>query len=598
MANEIATRISFLQQKQSYRISDHVRFARLYGNSNLLGVSGMSPAMMLAFGEGYRDQVKDSITQSVVDTVVAQVGENKPRPYFLTSGGTYKQQRKAKRLNWFCEGIFYENDAYSLGGDAQRDGEVFGDGLIYIHEKNKRVCWERILSSEFWVDEAEGALEQPREGFFVRAIDREKLAAEYPKKRAEIMRAQRANLQEYGVAGSHADMIWVRRAWHLRSGPEAKDGRYVVSIPGQASYGLVLEDKEWKHDFFPVARFRGMTRPMGYWCQGVAERLQGKHLEVNKLLAIIQRSFHMAGTYKVFLQDGSKIVKEHVNNQIGAIVTYRGTEPKYFVPNVVPMEYYAHLKTLKDDCYESEGVSRLSAAGIKPAGLDSGEAQRTYRDTVQLRMKTRERNNETAYVECAYISICVARDIAERDGSYVVEYPQGKSLREVSMTAEELDPSDHSSQCFPTSSLPKDPAGRLATIQNYIQAGFMTPRQGRKALDFPDLEAIESLANAEEDLLTKILDDICDGVKYRPPEPTDDIQLAKELVVEYINRGRMQDLEEDRLDELRDWSAQVDDLIAAATPPPMAGGPGIGPPQAAPMPTPQSNLVPNVPQGA
>ena len=42
------------------------------------------------------------------------------------------------------------------------------------------------------------------------------------------------------------------------------------------------------------------------------------------------------------------------------------------------------------------------------------------------------------------------------------------------------------------------PAGRLATIQEYIQAGFITPRQGRRAIDFPDLETIESLGNSQK----------------------------------------------------------------------------------------------------
>lgn len=594
VAGSITARINFLQQHQSARIRQMVMGARLYGNASLMGVAGMSAAQIMS-QNGLKERVTENVVQSVVDAIVAQVGENKPRPYFLTSGGTYKQQRKAKRLNKFSEGIFYENKAYEIGGDSQRDAEIFGDGFIHIFERFDRVRWERVLSAELWVDEAEGAYGQPREMHWVRPIDRECLAAWFPDKRDVILRAGPDQLQGFSPGATQADMVVVRESWHLPSGPDAKDGKHTISIDGH----LLDPITGWEHSFFPFARFRSLSRPTGYWSQSTAERLQSKQLEINKLLWVIQRSMHMAGSYKVFVQDGSRIVKEHLNNEIGAVVTYRGQAPTWYVPQVVPMEYYSHYKDLKMACYEQEGVSLQSATGMKPSGLNSGEAQRVYRDTVQQRMKTRERNNERGYMDANEISVAVARDIAKRLGKYVVEVPKGRSLEEVSMTADDLDDSDWNSQCFPTSSLPKDPAGRLQTIQEYIQAGFMTPRQGRRALDFPDLEAVESLANAEEDLLTKILDAICDEGEFSTPEPTDDLQLCMELVVEYINRGRMQDLDEERIDMLRTWKSQVESLIQAAMPPaPPTPPPGMGPPQAAPMPPPTSQLIPNAPGGA
>lgn len=590
ISGAISARVNFLQQHQSSRRFRHVAYARLYGNANMYGVAGdMGRAMALAEQSGPKERVTHGVTQSIIDTVVAQVGENKPRPYFLTSGGTYKEQRRAKRLNQFTEGIFYENRGYELGGDAQRDAEVFGDGLIHIWDRKGRVCWERVLAGELWVDEAEGMYGKPRELHWVRPVDREMLLAAFPDAREVILSSEAEPIANYIPVASQADMVMVRESWHLRSGEDADDGKHTISIAG----GLLDPILPWEHDFFPFARFTSMTRPMGYWGQGAAERLQSKHIEINKLLWLIQRSMHMAGTFKVFIQAGSKIVKEHINNEIGAIIEWKGSEPKFFVPNVVPMEYYSHFQTLVRACYEQEGVSLQVSTGEKPAGLNSGEAQRVYRDTVALRMKTRERLNERAFMDAAEVSIAIARDIALRDGKYTVSHPNKRALDEVSMSADELDPSGWDVKCFPTSSLPKDPAGRLQTIQEYIQAGFMTPRQGRRALDFPDLEAVESLANASEDLLTKLLDAICDDGEYTPPEPTDDLQLGKELVIEYINRGRALDLEPERLDLLRNWSAQVDALQAAATPPMPAAMPGQdASPQAQPAAPPTSNLLP------
>jgi hypothetical protein len=555
----------------------------------------MSVGMMMgqAGNGGGRDRVSDNVVQSVVDTATARIGENKPRPYHLTSDGNWKLQRKAKKLNQFTDGIFYELDAYELGGLAQRDAEIFGDGLVFVTEKKgkdgkARVDFQRVISAELWIDEQEGAYGKPRQLHWVRTIDRQQLLAAFPDKKDLILSAGAAPLAQNGMPSTTADLVVVRESWHLPSSADSKDGAHCVSI----EEGLLDPITQWEHDFFPFARWQWCPRPLGYWGQSLAEQLAPKQLEINKLLWLIQRSMHIAGTFKVFLEYGSKIVKEHINNEIGAIFEYKGTPPTWFVPQVVPPEYYQHLQTLIMSCYERAGISLQSATGVKPAGLNSGEAQRVYRDTVAERLKTQERLNEKGYMELAKIAIAVARDIAERDGFYEVQAPTGAALVKVKMTKGELNANDWHMQCFPTSSLPRDPAGRLATIQEYIQAGFVSPRQGRRLLDFPDLEANGSLANADEDLLTKMLDAICDDGDFETPEPTDNLQLAMELVVDYIARARAQGLDEDRIDLLRTWKAQVEALQQAAMPPqPMPGAT----PQAAPMAPPQSNLIPNAP---
>lgn len=594
VANAIGQHVKFLQKQQETRLNQLVRGARAYGNASMVGIAGMSIGAAMGQPSLSRDRISDNVIQSVIDTATARIGENKPRPYHLTSGGNWKLQRKAKKLNQFTDGLFYELDAYELGGLAQRDAEIFGDGLVFVTEKpgkdgKARVAFERVISAELWIDEQEGAYGKPRQLHWARAIDRQQLAASFPEKKDLIARAAPAPLAQNGMNATSADLVIVCESWHLPSSATAKDGAHCVSI----EEGLLDPLTPWTHDYFPFARWQWSPRPLGYWGQSLAEQLQPKQIEVNKLLWVIQRSMEIAGTFKLLMESGSKIVKEHISNQIGAIIEYKGTPPTWFVPQVVPPEYYSHLQTLILSMYERSGISLQSATGVKPAGLNSGEAQRVYRDTVAERLKTQERLNEKGYMDLAKIAIAVARDIAERDKFYEVEAPHGGSLTTVRMTAEELNANDWHMQCFPTSSLPKDPAGRLSTIQEYIQAGFISPRQGRRLLDFPDLEANGSLANADEDLLTKVLDAICDDGEMEPPEPTDNLQLAMELVVEYIARARSQGLDEERIDMLRTWKAQLEALLQAAQPP--APAPGVMP-QAAAAPAPVSPLVPNVPQ--
>jgi len=552
-----------------------------------------------------RDNLKDNVVQSIVDTSTATIGENKPRPYFLTDGGDYKLQRQSKKLNQFSDGIFYEQKAYELGRDCQRDCEIFGDGWLYVGIEFGRIVFQRALSTELWLDEMEAALAMPRQLNWERPIDRDRLIALYPKKADLIWKAQRADPKDWGMSSSTSDMVMLRKSWHLRSGPELvdhkgkriKDGVYIASIEN-----VVLNEPDewaWDEDWYPFARWIWTTRPASFWGQGLAEQLQSQQIEYNRLNGAIQRAMHRAGTYKVLMERGSKIVKEHVSNEVGAIIDYTGTKPEYVVPPAVHPDFFTRLDNLEESMYNRGGVSRMVSQAEKPAGLNSGEAIRQYRDTTSLRMKTQEQLNECGFMDLARIGIATARQIALRTGRpYEVRTQRSNTLRAIKMTAEDLNPKDWRQQCFPTSSLPKEPAGRWATIQEWIQAGFLTMRQGKKLMDFPDLQAHEVLDLAEEDLITSTLDAIMDGEEYRPPEPNDNLQLCKELVVEYINYARLHNLEPERLDDLYAWSEQVDALMQMAMPPPAPGAPGMppggtgGPPQAMPMAPPASNLLP------
>ncbi len=564
--------------------------ARLYGNNTLFGISGANQARLVAVQNAVRERVTYNVVQSVIDTVCANVAENKPKPYFLTSGGSFSEQRKAKKLNQFVDGIFYENGAYDLGGLAFRDGCIGGDGIIHVFAKHQRVAFERVMSAELWVDEVEAMYGSPRQMHRIKNVDRGELAGYFPDKAAAIKNANPPNAQDSGNLANIADMVTVRESWHLPSFPGAKDGKHILTVDGAALTPM----ESWPHDFFPFARFSWCPRPLGFWSQGLAEQLQNLQLEVNKLLYVIQRSMHLAGTFKVFLQNGSKIVKEHINNDIGAMVNYTGQPPIFYTPQVVPPEYYNHLSVLIERAYQQGGVSQLAAAAKKPEGLDSGKAIRAYKDNDSDRFRTIGRYNDKLYLDLAKMAIATAKDIAHANkGHYEVTVPGKKFLQKMDWDDIDLEESEYVMQCFPVSKLPSDPAGRLETIQEYIQAGMLSPRQGKRLLDFPDLEQVEGLQNAAEDVLTDILDRIVDDGEYTPPEPTDDLDLAKELVLEYMARGRMQALEPERMELLRCFSTQVDALLSMATTPspaPVADGPQA---QAAPPPT--SDLVQNVP---
>lgn len=589
MPAAIAAVVNSLAQADSRRQTQYQTSVRLYGNMALMGVNGLSYAKVTNSQAPSRDRISYNVVQSAIDTVVAKMSKNKPKPLFLTSGGNWKLQKRAKNLDKFVDGIFYENKAYVLGLNGLRDGGIVGDGVVQVMEQNGRVKFERVLASEMYVDQVESFYGYPRQLHRAKNVDRSVLIDRFPSKKAFLQNTKNAVADAVGLSQNTSDQVTVVESWHLPSGPNATDGVHVITVEG-----TILYKEDWKKSYFPFAFFKWAPRMYGFWAQGAAEQIQNTQLEINKILWVIQRSMHLGGSFKIFVENGSKIVKEHFSNDFGAIINYTGTAPTYVTPPIVPPEIYQHLQTLKNQAFEQVGVSQLSAAAKKPAGLDSGKALREMNDIESDRFQVIGQAYEEFYLDLAKLAIGVAKEIYERDGKYSVNTPGKKFLETIDWKDIKLEDDEYVMKCFPISSLPQDPAGRLQTITEYMQAGFITPRVGRRLLDFPDLEQAEVLGNSREDWLHEVFDKMIEDGEAYQLEPEDDAQLAHELALDYIAYAKVCKVDEDRIQLLRDF---INDVVAKTSPPMGPGGGGVAAPQAVPTAPPVSDMLPNA-QGA
>ncbi len=337
------------------------------------------------------------------------------------------------------------------------------------------------------------------------------------------------------------------------------------------------------------------------WAISIAEQVQSIQFEINRILYSIQKSYHLSGTFRIWLPTGSRISKEHVNNEIGLIIE-SAIKPEYLLAPVVQPEIYEHLTTLVQRGFDQVGVSPLDATSQKPAGLNSGEAIRTYEDIQSERFTSWGHQKEKFFIELAELCILQAKEILEEKKSFRVSNPNGKFLADVDLKDVDLPHEDYVLQVFPTSSLPNEPAGRRQEIQEWIQAGIVDPRMGRRLMAIPDLEMNESLADAQEEWLLQVFDKITDDGEYTAPEVYDNLKLARELALQYYAYGKARNLEPERLELLRkylsqlDWfdtQAQQQQLAAVAQAQAQAAQPVQ--PQAQPQPQPRSDLVQNVP---
>jgi hypothetical protein len=582
-----------LSEYDSKRQTQYQISTRLYGNSNLMGLNGLSYSKIASVQNTLKDRISYNVVQSCIDTVTSKISKSKPKPLFLTQGGDYKIQRKAKKLDKFVDGIFYENHAYTLGTDAFRDACVFGDGIVHVFAQHGRVAWERVIPSELYVDQVESFYGYPRQIHRVKNVDRSMAIDLFPGKKQLIIDTISASADLLGAYQNVADQITIVESWHLPSGPDATDGIHTINVPD----GNLFEEK-WHKPYFPFAHLRWNKRMYGWWGQALAEQIQNIQLEINKLLWIIQRSMHLAGTFKILIENGSRIVKEHLSNDVGAVICYTGKVPEYIVPGIVPIELYSHLQNLKESAYEQSGISQMSAFSQKQPGLDAAVAIREMSNIESDRFMTVGHAYEDFYMELAKLSVAEGRSIYEEKKDYKVISVQKNFIETIDWKDINLRDDQFVMKVFPVSSLPQDPAGRLQTVQEYIQAGMYTIREGRRLLDFPDTEQIETLQNSQEDYFHKIFEEIIEEGTYTAPDEFDNLDLGRELALEYMSQGKRNGLEEEKLELIRRFISQIDLLLAKMAPPPMMQpslpGSPEGTPPANPEPTPQSNLVPNL----
>lgn len=582
--------IQRLDSTQNYRQQENIRSMRLYGNAEYSGLSAYSqPRGDTSLTT--QNRVTLNVIQSMVDTVVSKITKNKPRPYFLTDGGDWSLQRKAKKLTKFCEGQFYATDFYAKAAVGFKDSCIFGTGALKIYRRNDKIEVERVFIDELLVDDAEAYYGKPRQMHQLKWVHKDILKQLFPKSESAIDAAGTLlpGFSHDVQTKAASDMLLVVESWHLKSGPNAKDGKHAICIDNET---LFCED--YDKDYFPFVFFRWNERPLGFFGQGISEQLTGLQLEINKILRTIQVSMHLVSVPKIFVEAGSKIVSSHIDNKIGGIIKYAGTLPQPGQLGTIPAELFSHLDRLYSRAFEIVGISQLSAQSAKPSGLNSGKALRTYNDLETERFMSVALRYEAAFLDASKILIDIAKDISEETDNYSVKVPGSGFLKTIKWDDVQLDEDQYLLQIYPTSKLSQNPAARLSEVQELIQAGFISQEDGRKLLDFPDLESYNTLANAAVENIEKQIELIVDEDIYQGPEPYQNLRYGIQKFQQAYLKYQTEGAPEETLELLRTWIAEADALMKNAVQAVQQEQMAMQP-QAVPAAPPVSELLPNVP---
>jgi len=587
---QLLSTTAYLKKTNQPRIRQASIFTRLHSGkplyNYLANVGTLDNSQQLPIG-----RPTANVCYSTTSTLVSRITQNKPKPTWLGSDLHYKERKISERMNQFIMGEFFRTKAYQLGPLALRDCCVIGDGLVKVFRKADKVALERRISTELLTDYNDGYYGSPRSMIEVKLVDRGEMLGLMPDKADIILKAQHGNIDNTPLSTETvSDQFIVSEGFRLPSFEGAKDGRHsIVSSAG------VLLDEPWTKQGFPYAKIGYNSNIVGNFSQGLCEILMPTQMEIYKMLIIASQAIELMGVPRILIDEFSAILETAFNNNIGSIIKYKNVKPEFLNAISNPPEIYEWIKWLIENAYQISGVSALSAAAQKPAGLNSGEAQRVFMDTQDARHADLETKYATFYEDLAYLVVDTACDIAKDTGEYLTVYPNKDRTREVDLPEAVVLRDTYIIQCFNESSLPRDPAGRQAKLSEMLAAGEIDKKEFRRLSNFTDLEQSDSLAIALEERILKCLDDIVEkGDKgYEPPDAfiLDPDDMATTLCVNYINKYIVTDIEESKMQLLRDWFTAVQELKKQANPPPQLPAPGT----AGQTPTPNQPQLPVAP---
>lgn len=632
-----------IRTRSSFRYGAHMYHARLLaGAEHGLGVY-MRPRGLYNYAPSTSPR---NICAMLAGTAVSKLVPNKPLPQVLTDEGSWKDQKRARKMGQYLKGDFYQSEVFeSLAPLIYRDGATFGFGAtkeVILGDVSRT---ERILPWEVLIDEWDARNGRPRNYYHVYTQDLDEAIDEFEQRlrdsgeeddeeieRKLMMLADHATSAPspdwdwQGDCDTTVDRVRLVEAWHLCSNriahaqpkvPEHEcDGVHVVTVL-DAREALLCEEFDW--DRSPIAFFHYEKPFCGPFGMGVVEKAEGWQYSSNEQFERVDTAHQMLGGGIILNATDSQIQNQDFDNGVIPIITHApGREPQFVTPAPIHPSIYQRERDMVLDALNEFGFSQQSATSTKQPGIESGIALQEVSDIEDRRHSGLLSNQEEWALNVAKIKILAATEIAKKSGEKKVQVPMNDGLLELKWSDVTL--TNFQVRVYPTSTLPQSKAARLEFCNMLFENGLIDGQTFLTLYGGPDVGAEISLETADrmniDEKLECVLwaDDDAALEKARRkciPSAYQDFVWFQKRAQQKLNWAEIRGADEEVLDVLRDVIAQCETLKAGpeeAPPdvgmmgeplgeagPPVPGMPGAAPPPGMPMPGPPGAPMPGGP---
>lgn len=551
LVNSLFDTLVQIFQDQDHREQANLTHMRLFSNRLLDGFNAASYLTSNNLGLSF------NVVRNVVGTVCSHIGAERPRVKFATKGGRYSDRRKAEQLTYFCDGQFLESKVYQKARRSFKDCSIFGDGYLKIFRKDREIRVERIFPNDIWADPAEWKYGNGKTVYIHTEAPISNLIAMYPEKAPDLEASSLAIDNAPLGLSTNVKLCSVVESWRLPVGNEP--GRHII-----ATNRCKLFDEEWKQKRFPIARINWDEDGLGFYNTGLPEILKGIQLEINQILRKMSRLMRLASS-KVFLNAGSKVNKQQLDNTEWGIVDYHGNVPPVFATvQAFSPEAALQLERLYNRAYELAGISQMAATSQKEPGIDAAKAMREMQHVQSNRFKHVELSYQEFFIDIAQLMIDCAKEISSEDPDYSVTTLHDGQLKTINWADIDLEEDRFLIQPHPVPLFTGSIGGQLQTV---LELTELAPEMRFSLLDnleHPDIKAIMAEMNANTRLIDRIIEDILEGNDYYAPEPFfASPPMINRVRIAYIQACQNGEPEE-TLEKFRVWMNQALEMI---TPP-------------------------------
>jgi hypothetical protein len=543
------------------------------------------------------------ISRSLVDTVIADIaGRQRPKPLFMTSGADWKVQRKAKKRGRFVVGQMSMPqdeylDAWEVLEDGKRRACVYGIDWVHVYgdSEDGRVRLESVRPEEILYDKQDASEGSPNNLFRVRYIDEDELlycyvtepleAGEIDEQEASVRRAAIAR-GKASDAGATEQRITKRvrtcEAWRL---PGGEKGRHVLAIEN-----CLVVDEEWERPDFPFLVQRWARELDGFGGIGLVEESYSMACELQHALQWGQEQMHLNAGRRIFYTEGSVDTAALQSNESETLVPVQSGSPMPTETNVPALNQsqLQWIEFILELCHRGTGVSQMAAQGRKEPGVTAAVAMRTMIDLATKRFSLRARDYENTYIRLAELIVSSVQELV-RSGVSVRSRVKDSEFLEEYDWADVGDDEEYTVQIDAVSAQSDSATGRLATLQESVQSGFVTPEAFSRIAPPEgtlDIEDESGPISKQQRYMSKLIDKYLDADEkddvYEQPEPflLDVSGAVRQWIGAYFD-SKYGGAPEHNLQLLRDYIAALDRLVQKAAAAMQAAQSGPVPPQQA-----------------
>jgi hypothetical protein len=540
-----------------------------------------------------------NLIQAACATVQArQLSNGWPHVTALTNDGDFELQHKAALLDQFNEGLEYQTDADAEDTRTLLDCLAIGTGINKTdHDADNNVRSRRTFPLEVWHEMWDARDQRPRVTYQITTEDRDELAAKYPGKKSQIMNMKPQYPLDQGSASDlNTNSIAVWYGWVAPVPGEGQEGRFLAVLGDDT----VLEDKPWmrKAPFRYLRYVDGLTGMLGI---GIADLGYGHQQALNSICRAEYMAHSQMSLPRLFARIGSKLNINHLLSSRSGLVLEALEPPQVLNFPATTEDFVAWKQWVITSFYEFLRISQMAASGQLPPGLKSGAAIRDYMQQQDIGFAVLGQRVGRYRVECAEDRIAEAKEVYEETGAFDAKVIGKKFIETIPWKDIDLAEEEYRLKLYETSALPRTPAGRLAFVQELMQANLITPDVGRKLLQMPDLDDELGLANAAEENAKMTAFVLLHGKEADPiPIPDGDLQNLA-LCIATVKTEALKAINNKapvwRVNRCRTWLQNALTPAIQANAQQMTGAMGAPPPpQALPEKPPQSELLPNQPE--